>query len=262
MTSIESGTERANSDHPSPGGGRVTLRNVILVIALILVVSLSAGCAGLTGSEREDLHTVEVEGAESARVSVDMGVGQLWITGGSEDLLDARFLYNVDAWKPELSYSVRDGIGELRIAQPSVDRIGGFTNTVYEWDLRLGRDIPIQVLDVNLGVGTADLYMGDMLLDQLRLKLGVGDVSVDMTGPWQRNLDAFVEGGVGRCVLTLPDDVGIRVDVERGITHVDVRGLERRGDLYFNELYGTGGIDIDLKVRAGVGSIVIQAGQR
>ncbi len=233
-------------------------RPVLLVVAMCLAL---AGIAGCTAAKIEDFHTIDAEDAEGVEVDIVMGIGQLWITGGADVLMNARFLYESESWKPSVSYRVADRMGQLEVRQPNVSGHRMMSNFSYEWDLQFGRDVPVDLMTVDLGVGTADLRIGDLPLRNLELKLGVGDVAVDLSGPRSEDLNVSVEGGVGRCVLDLPGDVGVRVEVDRGIAHVDVSDLHRRGDEYVNDLYGDSDVTVNLKVAAGVGQIVVRAGR-
>jgi len=42
--------------------------------------------------------------------------------------------------------------------------------------------------------------------------------------------NANIGGGVGGVKLTLPRDVGVRVDVEKALSGVDASGFSREGD--------------------------------
>jgi hypothetical protein len=44
--------------------------------------------------------------------------------------------------------------------------------------------------------------------------MGAGEVTVDLTGDWQNDLDVNIEGGVGEITLRLPRGVGVRVEAE------------------------------------------------
>ena len=73
---------------------------------------LAAGCAPYEQrQETSDTRSVELAGAESARIQVDMGAGELWVEGGSAKLLDADFHYSVRSWKPEIKYDISAGRG-------------------------------------------------------------------------------------------------------------------------------------------------------
>lgn len=228
----------------------------VLVVALVLV-----GCGDSLMADHEEFRTVESDEAEQVRAEVDLGVGQLWLVGGGTSLLDARFLYSENSMRPRLSYDVAGDVGNLSLSQPRAESFRGFTNVTYQWDLRLGSEIAFESIDVEMGVGTGDLHFGDVDVDNLDVHLGVGDMQVDLTGPRSRDLEAFIEGGVGRCVLTVPEDVGARVEIERGVTHLEVEGLRRGDGFYFNDAYGETDVEIRISVSLGVGQLVVRSGR-
>ncbi len=60
-------------------------------------------------------------------------------------------------------------------------------------------------LDISLGVGESDLDLSDIQVTDLSLGIGVGQTTVVLP---DGEYEAFVEGGVGPSIITLPDDLG------------------------------------------------------
>ena len=76
---------------------------------------------------------------------------------------------------------------------------------------------------------------------------------MDLTGVWQNDLEATIEGGLGTRTLTLPADVGVRVKVEVGVGTVDATGLTKEGEYYTNDAYGQSDVTLYIEVQGGVG---------
>ena len=202
--------------------------------------------------------TIALGAAESVSVNVAMGVGKLRIAGGAKELLDASFEYNIGDWKPELSYEVKDGQGQLVVEQPS--RVVGATwpgNVRYEWDLRLSDSVPME-LKVDVGVGKSELDLRGLDLKRLEVDAGVGEGTIDLSGSRPRDLQADIEGGVGKLTLILPRDVGTRVEVEGGIGHVKATDLRTEGDYYVNDAWGKSQTSLRVDVDGGIGEIRLE----
>ena len=43
----------------------------------------------------------------------------LALEGGAKNLMDANIIYNIASWKPDVSYSVSNRVGDLQVHQPS-----------------------------------------------------------------------------------------------------------------------------------------------
>ncbi len=236
------------------------MRTVLIPITMLLVAFVLVGCGDSFAADHEEFRSVELDEADRVRTEIDLGVGQIWLVGGGRSLLDARFLYNEESMRPKMIYDVVADVGNLNISQPRAESLRGFTNVTYRWDLRLGSEVFFESIDLDVGVGTADLYFGGVDADTLDLHLGVGDMQVDLTGPRSRDLRAHIEGGVGRCVIIVPDDVGVRLEAQRGVTHLEVDGLRRGDGFYFNDAYGETDVEMRISVNLGVGQIVIRSG--
>jgi len=67
--------------------------------------------------------------------------------------------------------------------------------------------------------------------------------------------NANIGGGVGGVKLTLPRDVGVRVDVEKSLSGVDASGFSREGDAYVNDAYGESDVTPFIDLKVGVGGV-------
>jgi hypothetical protein len=212
------------------------------------------------------------------RVEIDMGAGELDVAGGADGLLDADFVYNVAAYKPEVDY----GDGRLTVRQPENRgraSLLGVDDYRYEWDLRLAEDVPME-MQIDLGAARSDLALGDLSLtsldldtgagavsvdlagasslSDLRINFGAGDLSLDLAGERSVDLDVRIDGGVGRATVTLPRDVGVRVEIDGGLGEVRANGFTRDGDTYTNDAYGETEVTVEVEIDGGVGAIELE----
>lgn len=228
-----------------------------LSVTLAVLVSTCACTTGRArlGEMQKDSRSVELGGAKSARVNLKMGAGEMKITGGSSNLGDAQFTYNVPSWKPRLDYDVRGGQGRLEIEQPAKGTSPAGSHN--EWDLRLNDHVPME-LHIEMGAGRADLTLGTLSLSRLELEMGAGESTLDLTGNWKQNLDARIEAGVGSGTIRLPRDIGVRVTVQGGIGAVSARDFKREGDAYVNDAYGKSHVTLRLDVQGGIGEVNLE----
>ncbi len=259
-------------------------KNGLVMMALVVVLLVATGCAGgaRVGTLQTESKTVELGGAESVSVNIEMGAGELDMSGGAGELLEADFTYNVADLKPEVSFAG----GKLTVRTPSV-RTGiaslfDLDEYRYEWDLRLNDDVPMD-MNVAVGAGRSDLRLGSLSLTSLDVAGGAGEVrvdlsgsksltsldiasgagalTVDLTGTWMTDLKANIGGGVGEKILILPRNTGVRVKVELGIGTVDASGLKKDGDYYTNDAYGQSPVTLEIEVAGGVGGVELRVGE-
>jgi hypothetical protein len=228
-------------------------RAVVPFLALAL-----CGCEINTasGPEKHETRTVALNHTELARLNLKMGAGELRIEGGSPELVDADFDYNVPSWKPML---IDDSTGvrrEIRIEQPSSSIHA--SNTIYNWNLRLNNDAPMDIT-AHLGAGSARMNLGTVNLGTLDVEMGVGELNLDLNGKLRRDCSVRLEGGVGQATVILPSSVAILSNASGGIGGISVKGLEKRGDTWYNPLHENGPVTIRLRVEGGVGQINIVA---
>lgn len=239
----------------------IHVTNLRLLVALMAVLSIVA-CVGPgnvpVGEMETESRAIKLGDAKSVRVEVQMGAGEMKLSGGAKDLLEADFSYNVPQWKPQVDYSVSGTRGQLTIRQP--ERSGGHLGYGrYNWDLRFNDKVPME-MSVNLGAGKSQLLLGTLSLTNLDLNTGVGETVVDLTGDWKNDLRARIRGGVGKATVRLPRDIGVRARARGGIGQIHTDDLRKDGDTYVNDALGKSAVTIDVTVEGGIGEIFLELG--
>jgi hypothetical protein len=234
--------------------GRVVIVLVAGAVAALFLVS--CGTQGIGDLQRES-RSVDLDNSQSVRAELKMGAGELNLTGGADALVEGDFAYNVADWKPEVNYDVTGDAGELSVEQGSGEDVPVGGEVRNEWDLRLNDDVPID-LNVEMGAGESDLDLDSLTLTGLDLQMGAGKTTVDLTGDYDRDLSATIEGGVGEATVRLPSAVGVKVNAEGGLGAINTQGLQREGDAYVNDAYGDSDVTLDVDVRGGVGRINLE----
>lgn len=204
------------------------------------------------GPPRHETQAVPLDKAELVKADLIMGAGELRLSGGAQQLLEAEFDYSSPSWKPRVHYMNSGVRGYLTVEQPSSNMIAG--NNKYVWDLKMNDAVPLD-LKMKFGAGQADVKAGSLSLRSVEVEMGVGQLILDLRGAPKRDYDVHVRGGVGEATIYLPQDVGVYADATGGIGGVDARGLKKQGGHYQNDAYDTAKVKIHLDVRGGIGAI-------
>ena len=231
-------------------------------ILMLPLLFLLIGCINriAVGPTLTDSQTVELGDIESVQVDIKMGIGELDVSGGSANLMDAEFTYNIEDWRPEVLFEQRGSRGELTVSQPEGEINGIPDDDIkYHWSVILYDDIPMD-MDVDLGVGESNLNLSGLNLQSLVVDTGVGEATIDLTGAWEESFDVRINGGVGETTVYLPENVGLRLEADTGIGSLVVNGLQKEGNsnVYTNAAYGESDVDITLDVSGGIGEITVQ----
>ena len=236
-------------------------KTILMLPLLLLLISCIGRVA--VGPTLTDTQTVELGDIDSVQGDIQMGVGELDIAGGSANLMDAEFTYNIEDWRPEVLFEQRGSRGELTVSQPDGEINGIPDDDIeYRWQVILYDDIPMD-MSVDLGVGESDLNLSGLDLQSLVVDTGVGETTIDLTGDWQDSFDVRINGGVGETTVYLPENVGLRLEADTGIGSLVVNGLQKDGssNVYTNAAYGESEVDITLDINGGIGEITVQVGR-
>src|ERR671910_471580 len=201
---------------------------VVLLIVMMAATAVFAGACGTqrggtqeVGEMQRESQSIQAENAQSVRANLRMGAGELNLTGGADQLMEADFAYNVPDWKPKVNYEVSGDTGELTVRQGNGGgvRLGGDARN--EWDIRFNDEVPTN-LSVQMGAGESDLDLDDLTLTGLEL------------------------------------EVGARVEAQGGLGEINAEGLQKEGEAYVNDAYGDSEVTLDVDIQGGVGQINLE----
>jgi hypothetical protein len=119
----------------------------------------------------------------------------------------------------------------------------------------------LEELELHAGAGRFEATgLGHARARAIDVRAGVGEVRLDFTGPGREMTEVEINGGVGQIIMTVPQDVGVRVRGRGGVPgRLTLPGFTQRdGDEHLNALWDTAPVRLDIRVRVGVGGVEIQ----
>ena len=232
----------------------VSTRSSARVVSTVLAcVVVACGTSGPVGPVVREHHTVERGAAMSVRLEIGMTAGELEVKSGAKMLFEGDFDFNVPALKPEIAYAVDGTTGTLKVSQGSAS--GNYENS---WRLSLDETTPVD-LHLTLGAGDAELVLGRVNLQRLAVRLGAGDVVLDLRGMPAKSYKVTVQAGAGDTTIRLPAGVGISASTSGLIGDSNVSGLEKRDGRWINPRAEASPVTIDLQVQHAIGDLKIVA---
>ncbi|MGB8953682.1 MAG: toast rack family protein [Candidatus Aminicenantales bacterium] len=226
------------------------------LIPLILILSLILGCLVAcvrVGEMEEESQKIPLGDAESLDIHLRMNAGEMRIQGGTSELMDGYFQYNIRRWKPKIEHKIADSKGILTIQQRKSSGIP-LGKTRNRWEISFNPHLPLD-LEIDFGAGEARLDFQELHLRHLDVHMGVGDLTLNLAGERKFSMNGAIKGGIGHATIYLPQNIGVRVTVDGGIGSVNASGFMKSGETYTNKAFGTTDVSIDLKIKAGIGSI-------
>jgi hypothetical protein len=234
---------------------RAKFESSALAVGVAMLGLFSPGCYVTTesrGTVETAAQSIDMKGAKSVEVNVDLGAGELVMHGGAAALMDADFHYRSTDGKPEVQYDVTGTRGMLTVRQPNQHHIGD--NGKNTWDLKLNEEVPMDVR-VKMGAGEGRLTLGNTALHSLDVEVGAGEMKVDLTGHPHGDIDVRLRGGVGEATVRLPKRARLDIEAHGGIGEISAHGLTKRGDRWVNEPSGEADATIHVSVNGGIGQI-------
>jgi hypothetical protein len=126
--------------------------------------------------------------------------------------------------------------------------------------LRFSRPNLIEAEEVEIQAGAAKLEawgLANLRTGSLSVSGGVGEVLLDFTGEWTRDLEASIEMGLGSVTIQVPRGLGVRVERDGFLAGFDGEGLIKRGNVYHSENYEKARYHLSIDLEAALGSVRI-----
>lgn len=232
------------------------MKKIIFGVMAASVVVFASGCGILTkGNEDSKTVNIEKDKAKELELELNIGAGELNVIKGADEWVEGSINYSNDKWEPDVSYKLK---GDKGIAVIEQDNEGFFNNiNIGEgkntWDITLNDEIPLE-LSVNSGASESRLDLSGLMLKDLEVNAGVGDITIDLGGKWEESFDVSLDMGVGQSTVILPSDVGVKIEISKGIGDADLEGFISKGNgIYVNEAYEDADVVITVKTELGVG---------
>ncbi|WP_144787939.1 toast rack family protein [Lysinibacillus fusiformis] len=221
-------------------------------------VFVLSGCFSFMPNKmQEETILVEMDKAKMLEVDIDLGVGEMNLTGGAKEWVEGKADYNIKKLAPQVNYDVSGDTGEVEIKHKGSTKLG-ISNIKNTWAIQLNDDIPMD-LTVETGASLANLDLQGLQLEKLDIEAGVGDLTVNLGGDWKKSFKANIETGVGQTTIIVPSKVGVKLTTEKGIGSSNVEGLISKGKgVYVNEAYDKADVVLDIKSEIGVGDITFK----
>ncbi len=128
--------------------------------------------------------------------------------------------------------------------------------------VRFGAPNPAPMDDLRIRTGASNLRVdgiGNASPERARIEGGVGNLILDFGGAWRGSARVDVMAGAGSLTLRLPEDVGVRVEVEGGLSNIQADEAFTLSDgAYVNGAYGQAETELLIELAVGVGSVRLE----
>jgi hypothetical protein len=226
---------------------------VLLVAAIVWLAVASPFTSGMKSADYS--HTLD--NAQRSDITFSVAAGELKITGGAEKnllLIGEAGLPREMTLQPSYTAPVA-GKSELILQGNGVELIS--TNaTSRPWDFKLNSFIPIN-LHSKLGVGEMTIDLTGTKVSEIKAEIGVG--AATLTVPAGVDVDAELKGAIGELVIRIPKGCQVEINTHTAIGSTDLPiGYSKFEGVIRNDNALTSSQKITLIVDMAIGSIVIE----
>jgi len=149
----------------------------------------------------------------------------------------------------------RLNLGGVRLTDARIK--AGAAEVEIEWDA-----LNPELLDLlNVDAGAASLRMrklGNAHFDQMNFNGGAGNFDLDFSGDWQESARASIKAGLSNLTLTVPSDVGVKIDTgDKVLANVNATGFRRQGTAWVNDAYGESELELIITIDIGLGNLTL-----
>jgi hypothetical protein len=197
----------------------------LATLGLVVVLILAGGFLGYRSDQGRvitEQFSEPIGQAESAEIELDLSIGPatVYALEDKDMLLDAEITHI-----GEIVFSVSGNVEKkVRLDEEQVNFDAGwldfFNQDNLEWDIGITSFIPVS-LEIIGGVGDAELDLRGLLLDDLLVDVGVGDLKLSL--PESEDIyEVRLDGGVGETDVEIVRDANVTVTINGSVGDVTV----------------------------------------
>jgi hypothetical protein len=115
--------------------------------------------------------------------------------------------------------------------------------------------------EMEIDVGAADFFaqhLANANAETVRLRGGVGVVDLEFGGTWTQDMNVSARLAIGKLILRVPADVGVRLEVQRVAAGFDHPGLVKRDDAWYSDNWDTAPHKLHVRAETFFGKIDVQ----
>jgi hypothetical protein len=199
---------------------------------------------------------VTLDEAERVQATVTFGGGNLDIGTGSDELLLAEFVYNVETLEPVVTYNVQDKQGALVVEHRSdplrLDQLGRSVRRELrnEWTLTFAEGVPLD-LHLDVGASSGEIELGGLAIENLDLTMGAADLRVGFAKPNPERLTSLhIYSGAAKLEL-----------LELGNANLDELSFDGGLGTYLFDFGGEWQRSADVRILAGASQVTLRLPQ-
>jgi len=148
-------------------------------------------------------------------------------------------------------------LGGMRLTRLAVE--SGASDAVLHFDAP--NRVPMERLDLDVGAASLRARgLGNARARDVRVRMNVGSAELDFDGEWSADVALQLQITLGKVVLRVPDDVGVRVETSGILGSFDESGFERRGDAWLSPNWDSAPRKLVVRSRTTVGRLEIRRG--
>ena len=230
----------------------------VLVVIVILVGAVWFSGFNTSGSQITTANISQfLEGASQANVQIDTGVGEVYLTAlaAGDDLIQGSIPQGA-GFDIRQEFSASGDMAEYHLWQTGTTAwIFPAPRNHIRWDLQLNPEA-VHNLQINLGLGQADLDFKDFSIENLQVETAVGNTHLIL--PANGDCQVQVEGAIGKLTVVVPQAIGVQLQASSGLGTTNVPDdYIREGSGYRSPNYDQAEHRINLTISNAIGLIEI-----
>jgi hypothetical protein len=127
--------------------------------------------------------------------------------------------------------------------------------------VRFDEPNPVRMKSLTLSTGAASINgerLGNANAAQIVVRVGVGEIELDLSGTWQDDTDLRAEVVLGVLSIRVPSQIGVRVETSRVLASFSHSGLRPRDGAFVSENWDSAPHKLTIYAQTTVGFLTIE----
>ena len=231
------------------------------MIGMVLIILLLVGAFLLFSSQTQKLDRGRAESiyelSDVAELGINIGtsIGSITVNGArpagaGEEIVITSSSNTIQ----EVDQSGNQA--EITIVDDGSQYYPGKSANDWQWLITIPTNIP-SMLNVDIGLGTTHLNLGNTVVNDLTAEFGIGSNELYM--PLDDQFTGSFEGGVGLIYVYIPNDLPVKLNTDTALVLVDVPGSYRKTESgYISSNFRSDADYAELFLNLGIGGVIIR----
>lgn len=186
---------------------------------------------------------------KNLEMNIEFGLGMIDIKKNDKNKT-ITVIANHTGDMPDSRYEEKADLAVLKLERE--ENQPDFVFAEEKWEILIDQETT-KSLELDYGISDVKLDLRDLNIKNLKISCGVSDNTIIFD---DNNIEVRFEGGITDTDFFFPENLGVRIDTDTGLSDFDMEGFKKSGTVYISNNYDDAENKAHIRIEAGLSGFV------